>query len=55
MLSLDPGGRSLVLPQLNVLCFVDSPWEALPFRRSGLGGREVREGAVRGGRMVAGV
>lgn len=28
-------GRDLVLPQLTVLDSVDSPWKALPFRRSG--------------------
>lgn len=34
-LSLDAGGWSLVLPQLNVLGFVGSPWETLSFLISG--------------------
>ena len=37
MLSLNAGGRDVVLPQLNVPGFVDSPWETLPFLRSGWG------------------
>ena len=53
MLSLDIVGRVLVLPQRNVLYFVDSPWEVLPSLRSGCsiewgenGGSRRREGSV---------
>lgn len=35
LLSLDTVGRALVLPQSNVLDFVDSPWEVLSSLRSG--------------------
>ena len=35
LLSLDLMGRTLFLPQTNVLGFVDSPWEALSSLRSG--------------------
>ena len=37
MLNLDIGGRVLVLPQRDMPDFVDSPWKASPFLRSGLG------------------
>ena len=37
MLTLDAEGRSLFLLQLNVPDFVDSPWEALLFGKSGWG------------------
>lgn len=30
MLSLKAGGKGLILPQLNVLGFVDSTWKPLP-------------------------
>ena len=36
MLSLNAGGRGLVVPQLNVPNSVDSPWAPLPT----LGGRD---------------
>ena len=36
-LSLDTGGKDVVLPQLDMPDFVDSPWEALCFLRSGWG------------------
>lgn len=35
LLSLDAGGWVLVLAQLNMSGFVDSPWEVLPFLKSG--------------------
>ena len=35
LLSLDAGGRGLVLPQLNMPGFVDSLWEPLPIGKSG--------------------
>lgn len=35
MLSLNEGSAGLVLPQLIVPCFVDSPWEPLAIERSG--------------------
>ena len=34
MLSLDAGSRGLVLTQLNVPGFADSPWKALCFLRN---------------------
>ena len=37
LFSLDIEGRALVLPQNNVVGFVDSLWEALPSLRSGSG------------------
>lgn len=50
LLSLDGGGRSLVLLQLNMPGFVHSPGEALPFLRRGW--RWVREvNRRRGGRV----
>ena len=39
MLSLGIVGKALVLPQSNVLDFVDFPWEASSFLRSGVGGK----------------
>lgn len=49
LFSLDTGGNSLVLSQLNISDFADSPGEALPFLkldRCGLGevGAEQEEG-----------
>lgn len=41
MLSLDTEERDLVLPQLNVSGFINSPWEFLPL--GGVDGRWVRE------------
>ena len=38
LLSLDTGSRALGLPHLDMPDFVDSPWEALHFLRSGWGG-----------------
>ena len=49
LFSFDVGGRSFVLLHLNVPDFVDSPWEALPFGRSGwewAGTREARDKGV---------
>lgn len=48
MLNFDEG-RDLVLPQLNVSGFVDSPWEILHFLRSECGwvAEEVEEGQER--------
>ena len=44
LLSLNAGGmQGLVLPQLNVPGFVDSPLEALPFLRSEWEGRSWEE------------
>ena len=43
MLSLDIGGRALILPQSDMLDFVDSLWEALPCLKSG-GGVKYGEG-----------
>lgn len=45
LLSLAARGRSLVLPQLDIPGFVDSPWEAYPFWGvdGGLGGGEQEE------------
>ena len=37
LLSLDIVGRALVLPQSNVIDFVDFPWKTLPSLRSGWG------------------
>lgn len=50
--SLDAGGRNLFLPQLAMPGFVDAPWEALPFPRSGWrdGGRGRKEVRGRKGR-----
>ena len=37
MLSLNAWGRGLILPQLNVPEFVDSPWEPLTIEGNGWG------------------
>lgn len=34
MLSHDAGRSGLILPQMNVPCFIDFPWETLYFGRS---------------------
>ena len=35
LLNLDIAGRTVFLPQSDLLDFVDSPWDVLPFLRSG--------------------
>ena len=39
LLSLDTGERGLILPQLSIPDFIDSPTEALPLLRSESGGK----------------
>lgn len=52
-------GRALVQPQFNVPSFLDSPWEALSFGRSGWemgsGKREEKVGGGVGGLTVDGI
>ena len=50
MFSLDIVGRALVLPQCNVIDFVDFPWESLPFLNVNkqVGGGRSRKWVMRG-------
>lgn len=57
MFSLNAGGRGLILPQLNVPEFVDSPWEPLTIQGNGwgwAGGEERWHGSKGRGRTVVG-
>lgn len=53
LLSLDTGGRSLVLPQSDVTDSVDLPWESFPSGRvdGGWGGDKVRRVGGKAGGM----